>query len=171
MEREQEIRELAAHFHALGAEDPENWAASQVDEGINQYGRFVFLRQAWTNVVPDGDTAWIETMIADADREPGAPGTGAGPALRRLLGAGASPQDLTDLVRVMQWQTLAGLIYQLDDPGTVQYPTDNLPTVNWILFEVDEDDDPLQPIDGLHESLLGTDPTGREMRPRASEEP
>ena len=32
--------------------------------------------------------------------------------------------------------------------------------------EVDEGGQPLHPIDGLHESVLDTDPTGREMRPK-----
>jgi hypothetical protein len=34
------------------------------------------------------------------------------------------------------------------------------------LFEVSEDGTPGRPIGGLHESVLETDPTGREMRPK-----
>jgi hypothetical protein len=41
-----------------------------------------------------------------------------------------------------------------------------MPKVNWELFEVDSTGKPLHPVDGLHESVLDTDPTGREMRPR-----
>jgi hypothetical protein len=40
-----------------------------------------------------------------------------------------------------------------------------LPRVNWTLFEVDDDGEPLHAIDALHESVLDTDPSGREMRP------
>jgi hypothetical protein len=37
----------------------------------------------------------------------------------------------------------------------------------WVLAQVDEDGDLIGPIGGLHESVLETDPTGREMRPRS----
>lgn len=56
-------------------------------------------------------------------------------------------------------------MYQLDDPGVVEYLRKETPRVNWALFEVDEDFQPLNPLGGLHESVLCTEPTGREMRP------
>jgi hypothetical protein len=83
-----------------------------------------------------------------------------------MIAAGVSRQDIAEIVRVMQWQVLAGLAYQLSDPGVVEYPSEELPQVNWTLFEVDEDGEPLHPIDLLHESVLDTDPSGREMRPK-----
>lgn len=40
-------------------------------------------------------------------------------------------------------------------------------SVNWGLFEIDEDAKPFgRMIGGLHESVLELDPTGREMRPK-----
>jgi hypothetical protein len=83
MAREQEINKLAEQFRALGAPDPEGWARSQVLEGIPQYGRFVFLRQAWRSVIDDGDTSWIDYHIQEAERRPRDPGSGIGPALKR----------------------------------------------------------------------------------------
>ena len=44
-----------------------------------------------------------------ATREPDAPCAGIGPALQRLLAEGVNPQDLTDVVRVMQYELLFGL--------------------------------------------------------------
>jgi hypothetical protein len=79
---------------------------------------------------------------------------------RALLG------KIAELVRVMQWQVLAGLALQLGDPSVVEYPSKDLPRVHWILFEVDEDGEPLHPIDGLIESVLDAEPSGREMRPK-----
>jgi hypothetical protein len=166
MSKEQEIQRLAEYFRALGAYCPEDWARSQVQEGKPQYGRFVFLRQAWQTVVGDGDTSWIDPQIQQSGRGPRGPGASIGPALKRLLAAGASREDLTEVVRVMQWQVLAGIMYQLDDPSTVEYPSDEIPHVNWALFEVDEDSRPRQPLGGLHESVLNTEPSGREMRPK-----
>ena len=166
MSNEQEIQQLTEHFRALGAFDPEGWARSQIEEGIPQYARFVFLRQAWQRVIADGDTSWMEPQIQQSERHPRGPGASIGPALKRMLAAGVSREDIAEVVRVMQWDVVFGIAYQLSDPGVVVYPSDETPRVNWTLFEVDDDGQPLQPIDGLHESVLDTDPTGREMRPK-----
>jgi hypothetical protein len=83
-----------------------------------------------------------------------------------MLAAGASREDIAEIVRVMQWELLFALTYLLSDSGKVQYPSKKLPRVRWALFEVDENDEPLHTIPGLHESVLGTDPSGREMRPK-----
>jgi hypothetical protein len=162
----EELRRLADHFRAMGAFDPESWARSQLEEGIPQYARFVFLRQAWTNIISEGDTSWIDPLMQESDRRPRDPGAGAGAALKRMLALGTSREDIAELVRVMQWHVLADLAYQLADPSVAAYPSEELPRVNWTLFEVDDDGVPLHPISGLHESVLDTDPSGREMRPR-----
>jgi hypothetical protein len=161
-----ELRRLTEHFRAMGAFDPESWAKSQLEEGIPQYARLVFLRQAWKNLIVEGDSSWIKALIQESERRPRDPGAGAGPALKRMLAAGATREDIAEVVRVMQWQVLAGVAYQLADPGVVDYPSEDLPRVNWTLFEVDDNGEPLHPIDGLHESVLDTDPSGREMRPK-----
>lgn len=160
------LQRLTEEFRALGAFDPESWARSQIEEGIPQYARLVFLRQAWTNIVAEDDTSWIDVEIHESERKPRDPGASSGPALKRMLASGASQEDITEVVRVMQWQLLFNLAYQLADPGVVEYPSDELPRVDWALFELDADGKPLHPIDGLHESVLDTDPSGREMRPK-----
>ena len=162
-----DLPRLIEQFRALGASDPEGWAESQVEEGIPQYARYVFLRQAWEGVIGDGDTSWIDTLVEESEGDPRGPGAGAGHALKRMLATGASREDIAEVVRVMQWQTLAELAYQLADPSVVEYPSEELPEVHWALFETDEDGKPLHPIDGLHESVLDLDPSGREMRPRS----
>lgn len=169
MPKEQNVQKLAEHFRALGALDPESWARSQIQEGIPQYARFVFLRGAWRGVVADGDTAWIESRIAQAERRPEAPGAGIGPALERMLASGVSRDDITEVVRVMQWSVLSHIAYLLADSSVVDYPSDATPRVHWRLFEVDEDGQPLQPFD-VDESVLGTDPAGREMRPKGADD-
>jgi hypothetical protein len=166
MAEDQKIQELIAHFSALGAYNPENWARSQVEEGIPQYARFVFLREAWRGVIADGDTSWVDNVITAAERHPRGPGAGIGPALKRLLASGARREDIAEILRVMQWEVLAHIAYQLADPSVVVYPKTGMPRVRWELFETDKDGKPLHPIDGLHESVLDTDPTGREMRPK-----
>ena len=153
---------LTALFRKLGAPNPESWAQSQLTEGIDQLSRFVFLRQAWRQVPPATDTSWMEAQVAAAEKRSDQPGAGAGHALKRLLADGANREDLHTVVRTMQWELLHGLCYLLDDPGTLEPEVENL---QWALVRVDEDGNAVGPIGGLHESVLETDPTGREMRP------
>ena len=61
------IEKLTTLFRKLGARDPEQWARSQVDRGIDQVARYVFLRQAWKSVVPPGDASWIDAQVASAN--------------------------------------------------------------------------------------------------------
>jgi hypothetical protein len=157
-----DLDELTA-FAKLGATEPESWARSQLEEGIPQLQRFLFLRQAWRDVVREGDTDWMQHFIQRAQEDPDSPYAGVGHALRRCLDKGASAQDLNDIVRGMQAQFLFSLCYLLDDPMLTE---EELSDFGWGLFEVDTDGRPVPPcIGGLHESVLETDPTGREMRP------
>jgi hypothetical protein len=151
-------------FERLGARDPDSWAASQLDEGINHLHRFLFLRQAWAQVISEDDDSWMTQHVTSAKADPSAPFAGVGLALDRLLSAGASRGDLIDLVRGMQAQLLFDLCYLLDDPSLIE---PDLSEVGWSLVETDAELEPTKnTIGGLHESVLETDPTGREMRPR-----
>ena len=156
---EQQLTEL---FRKLGASDPEGWARSQIRQGIPQLPRFLFLRQAWREVVSPDNRSWIAEWLQRATQSPNSPGAGIGPALTRLLAAGAREDDLTTVVRVMQWWLLAGLCVLLDDPGVVE---SEVADIEWQLFLLDQNGAPLVPIVALHESVLETDPTGREMCP------
>jgi len=159
-----DIASLSALFEKLGAKDSKSWASSQINEGIPQLQRFLFLRQAWSNILDEDNIKWIDSQIEDAERNPSGPYAGVGSALNRVLAMGVSPQDLTDIARGIQAQMLFQICYLLDDPG---FSEPELQDFSWGLFEVDEDDNPVQTrIGGLHESVLETDPTGREMRPR-----
>ena len=158
-----ELDELTELFSKLGANDPESWAASQINEGINQLGRFLFLRQAWKLVVDEHDTSWIDKEIRESERYPNAPCSGIGIALKNLLADGADKQDITDVVRGMQYDLLFHLCYLLDYPGELEAEVKD---ISWGLMQLDENGEIVAPITALDESLLGTDPTGREMRPR-----
>jgi hypothetical protein len=124
----------------------------------------VFLRQAWRGVVSEDDRSWITKAVKAAEADPDAPFTGAGLALSRLLNLGADQDDLVDVVRGMQAQLLFHICYLLDDPSIDER---ELSEVGWALVETDADLEPTdRAIGGLHESVLETDPSGREMRPR-----
>jgi hypothetical protein len=151
--------ELTALFRKLGARDPAARARSQINENIPQLARFLVLRQAWKLVVNDNDSSWIAEM---RQVDSGKPGGDAGPALACVLAAGGQKEDLTKIVRVMQWRLLSGLCQLLDDPGTIESETGD---ISWRLFQVDEGDHPIAIMGGLTKSVLETDPTGNQMRP------
>ncbi len=155
-----DIRDLASRFRALGARDPEQWARSQVTEGINQMARYLFLRQAWRGVVAENDAAWIDRQIETAAAAPTAPFAGVGHAAKSLRDRGATDAELSTLVRWVQARALFDLCYLLEDPGTLE---PDAADVAWRLFTVDADGKPIEPIGGLHESVLETDPMGREV--------
>ena len=157
-------KKLAELFRVLGARDPEGWAASQNLEGINQLHRFLFLRQAWEQVIPEDNDAWIEQEIANSEKNPGEPFTGIGHALLRMQDKGIAREDIVDLARGMQARLLFDLCYLLSDPSILESSVEDL---GWALVETDDNFEPTGAvISGLHESVLDTDPTGREMRPR-----
>jgi hypothetical protein len=159
-----DLERLSALFRELGASEPEGWAHSQVEEGINQLHRYLFLRQAWALIVPETDFAWMDREIENAAKNPNAPFSGIGAALESLLAIGTDRQNLADVIRGKQAELLFGLCYLLEDSGLAE---DAVKHIGWRLVETDEEDEPTRrPISGLHESVLETDPTGREMRPR-----
>jgi hypothetical protein len=161
------LQELTALFRKLGAEDPEGWARSQIRENIPQLARFLFLRQAWKLVVKEDDREWISEQRRV---DPNGPGGDIGPAIARILAAGGDENDLTKVVRVMQWDILFGLCYLLDNPDHLRDDREIIEkeagNIAWCLFQIDENCQPIAEVGGLHESVLETEPTGREMRPK-----
>jgi cytosine/adenosine deaminase-related metal-dependent hydrolase len=156
-------KKLTALFEKLGARNPEGWARRQFEQGVPQLARFLFLRQAWRAVVPEGDSGWIAGAIASAEARPDDAYASVGHALRSLRSHGATNEELTDLVRGMQAELLFQICYLLEDPGDLEPDVEDM---TWSLVETDEEGNVIDDITGLHESVLEMDPTGREMRPR-----
>jgi len=159
--RSMDEQKLAEVFRKLGAREPESWARSQIREGIPQLARYLFLRQAWRLVVNPEDRNWVSEISRSIEIGEGAE---IRQAIERIVARCARISDLTTVIRVMQWTTLARLILLLDQPWDLDDEiTDD--DIWWGLAVVDENDNPIAPLDTLTESVLDTDPTGREMRP------
>lgn len=162
-----ELSELTELFRSLGAKRPDSWASSQIREQIPQLHRFLFLKQAWGQVVDETDDSWIERLVDAANRSPSGPFAARGQAIERMLSLGVSRSDIVDLVRSSQVEAISGLCYLLDDPSLYDEEDERVRSVGWALVATNEDFEPTgKVIGGLHESVLDTDPTGREMRPR-----
>lgn len=88
-----------------------------------------------------------------------------GQALKKLRARGASDAEIIDLVRGKQAELLFSFCYLLEDPGELE---PEVADVSWVLAQLDQEGNVIGSIGSLHESVLETDPTGREMRPRQS---
>ncbi|SFR55687.1 hypothetical protein SAMN04488005_2860 [Yoonia tamlensis] len=160
---------LTEIFSALGARAPEQLAVSQVSEGIPQLHRYLFLKQAWAQTVDEQDDSWIDREVEAARRHPDAPFSGKGHAIGRMLELGVARSDIVDVVRNAQAEMITGLCYLLDDPSLTPEDEERVGALGWALVVTNDEFAPTdEVIGGLHESVLDTDPTGREMRPRSA---
>ena len=157
--------ELVTIFGCLGAAAAESYADCELRDGI-QLLRYLFLHHAWKYVVADGDSQWIDDAIDHASKRPCEPYAGLGHALARFRAAGMADDDLTEMARCLQAQMLFHVAYALEADTRFAPPLDD---VAWGLFQIDEQGCPFgDRIAALHESVLETDPTRREMRPKNS---
>jgi hypothetical protein len=159
-----ELARLTEIFRRYGADDPESWARSQLEEGIPQLAIFSFAKAMWTCVVDEDDDHWIDQEIQWAKDRPNDPCAQIGPALSEMLSKGVSRRAIIDLVRVIQYGALYHVASLIDGSHL-----EDVPIQHWTLYQVDENDHLAATIQGLHEVLLSLDPTGREMRPRESD--
>jgi hypothetical protein len=158
-EQDRRLRELADTFRDLGADDPEDWARSELEEDIPQLATFLLLRKMWRHAMPwaDDPRAWIEVIVQAAD-DPSAPFADAGQALRRIVAAGADPDDVARVARMVVIESLFSAAFAIDD-GTDDLAPDGAP--GWLLVETDAEGEPTgRVIGGLHESLLTVEPGG-----------
>jgi len=123
-------------FARLGADDPEGWASSEVDENIPQLGRFVFLRAVWREIERWRDHDAVARLSDDASDE------------SVQLAAQAAARAALDV---------ASAIVQLIDNEEDIESSEPLP--GWLLVECGADGKPTgRVLGGLHESVLETDP-------------
>lgn len=152
------LEDLIARFAALGASDPEMWAASEIHENIPQLARFCFLRSLWPRLIDSWaqDVSWAQRL---SDSQEG-PFADAWAGLARVRDAGVKPETLAPIARWIAYETVFGLLYHLgygmDEDAGETFP-------GWRLMETHGSDGPLtsRVVDGLHEDLLGFDPSGR----------
>ncbi|NRQ32983.1 hypothetical protein HII36_14200 [Nonomuraea sp. NN258] len=117
---------------------------SELDQGAPELARFLLLRRIWLTLI----RSWSENDNLRGLR-----------AIERLVDQGVDLNDLKSLAQEISYETVFGLLYLLDlghDDTMSGMP-------GWRLLEVDSDRNSVgRSMGGLHESLLGADPTGNE---------
>jgi hypothetical protein len=137
-------QKLTKRMRELGAPDPADWARSEVEEGIAQQARFLFLRAIWpTMIEPLANPSVMRRY----------------PAVARLLDAGADQDDLSRALRAVAYETAFGVVERLDEGYDADAPDD---APGWILMETTGEAMTGRDMGGLHESLQSLDPSGRE---------
>ena len=155
------LSELTEKFRELDAPDPESWAQSQLNEGINQLGRYTFLKGMWDQVVPDNED-WIDNVMKNYTPGENEPHSGLGLAISKMLEQRVPKSYITEFARALSSELLFGIGYLIDDPSSVE----GNDSIDWALMQLNDDGEPIDTICGLHESILETDPENRECCPR-----
>jgi len=91
--------------------------------------------------------ASLDNIIAYCKRNPSGPLGDTGPAIERILAAGASRRDLCLIMRSAAYESAFGTLYSLSEPGS------------------DPDDD----LSTLYEELLMAEPSGTGGRPGSAQ--
>jgi hypothetical protein len=150
-----------------GPDDP------AVDDWVDR-AHELFLTDVWGLLVDeddrvDGYPSWVESWLRGL-APGGVPDHPTAAALHRVLAAGVDVDDLTDVVRAMQYELLYSVCQLLDDPGLLGIRIDVDPdevAAGWQLMAVRGAPTPdRRPIYELHSSLGEYDPSGRAGEPR-----
>src|SRR4051794_6988278 len=155
-------------MEALGAEDAEDWVRSEINEGIPQMATFILLRGLWKAIDDwrDRSEGYVPGMIENAQSDPTDAFADAGLAMQRMVEVGVSPRDIGAVARMVAYETAFVVLNRIDE--CYDYETDiegDLP--GWRLMETTPEGELTgREIGGLHESLLGLDPSGLEDRPQ-----
>jgi hypothetical protein len=105
------------------------------------------LDHLWKEIInPHLRDAVLDNIIQNCKRNPDGPFGDTGPAIERMLRAGASSRDLRLVLRTIAYEAVFGTLYAICDPG------------------VDDND-----VFMLFEELLSADPSGMEGRPGSAD--
>lgn len=167
MAKQDALDNLIETFRLLGADDPESWAASEVEEGIPQLAMYVFLRRALELFGERSLERWLQSAIH------GHAGHASGKqALSRILEQGISLEDVRCVLKSFGQDTLMELCCLIDNTSSSHFDDDQLNRkvahVDWRLYTVDDKGNPTSPMEGLHEIV--NDVADQAAQGRESEE-
>lgn len=137
--------DLTQRMRELGADDPQAWASSEIDEDIAQEARWLVIRQVREAVT------WSSENLRSL------------PEVARLLDAGADPAAVLAAVREVAREAAFSVLEVIDEGGAPDAPDD---APSWALMELRIGSDGEAAFSGrdvgaLHESLGFPDADGR----------
>ena len=139
----QDIEEITKFLNARGFQDADEMAHDAVEEGEPIVETICFHEIAEDLFNPIHDASWVEEAADDGDHE-------IGDQIRRLLAAGADPQDLAIFARYMQ-RRFAGDLGRILD-GINLYTSPERPFEDFGIFAL-VDGKPTAQITDLEEGL------------------
>jgi len=125
----------------------------------------IFLRGVWKHIPDETETKWIERL--SKEELTSQPMGDFGVILKEMLSKGVRAETIARLMKIAAYETAFGIMYHLEDPNaSYEGFSEEKERISWGVFIVDkETGGPIEPLKGLHETILSMDPTGREMRP------
>ena len=148
-------RRMIERMNELGAEDPEAWVKSEITEDIAQMARFLILRRLWSDLDAwrDNPSIWIEREIAEAEKKPESSFAEAGRALKRIVSAGASLEDIGLVAEMVAYESTFNVLNLIDESCEPNEEGEDLP--GWALIETDAEGEATgRLVVGLHEDLF-----------------
>jgi hypothetical protein len=172
-DKQQEYERLVELLRGAGAPDPEAWASSEIQNNSAQLARYCFLRSLWPRIIDSwrDEPDWMVHYVTTAENRPRSAFADAGLALKRLQALGASDLDIGRIARAVAYAVVFDLLYHLgygSDPSLAEQFPEQYP--GWALMELGADGELTgRDLDGMHESLLTMDPSGRDGSPEPDE--
>jgi hypothetical protein len=153
-EEQHRAEALRDTFARRGADDPEGWARSEVNEDIAQLTRYLFLRATWRRM----EWAVREALSSES--------------ARRLMASGCDLATMESVVKAAVLDVSFNVCFLLDSPDGTSWPEGGTHRSDiephdrrWRLMEVAPDGSLTgRDVGGLHESLRDTDPTLNDAR-------
>lgn len=154
MTKEDDLQRIRTMFRSMGKTEShaDYIARAQVEQGESAVARELFLHLAKDACIWSSNPEQIkiaeETSHLDLQQS----------AINQLLQAGGAKQDILDVIRFAQFETLAVVFQLMDDPTMLQnvFP-DGVDAeelgVSWGFCQLDDDGNLVGPIDSLHESI------------------
>jgi hypothetical protein len=171
-----EARQQAVHLMQFlreqGCDDPEGWVQAEIEEGRAAVTKWLFLQQLWPGII-DGSVSnpsWIYRFIDQSKAAPASAFADAGRSMERIVAAGISAEDIGRVMRFAAYESVFGVLSFIDERYAQNIKGEVAMARGWALIEINGEGVLTgRSLDGLHESLLSMDPSGREGRPERSQ--
>ncbi|HEX4431070.1 MAG TPA: hypothetical protein VHZ96_17505 [Frankiaceae bacterium] len=165
-ERAEVLRQFEEHYGKPRKILPDHLSPAVLPSDPAEMAELLRQFAVWENIPQEARALVISTLWSGVIDQylPERGGMAGVPAAERLLAAGADPQELSTAMRAAAYAAVFSVLYRIDSMTDETSPMD---APGWMLVEVMANDDGEyestgRHVAGLHESILGADPSGRD---------